>query len=229
VFESGNTIRFIEDLEMPLEKTMRNDQDDPRFSIGFKAPSLLDEEFYCVSILHGLMGGGSSFSSGGPGKGIHTRLYARVLNRFAFCENVRSFLIPFEHVSLFGISAQCDKGAVIRMMEVVASELLYMATQITDEELIRAKNKVKSDMFVDLESRIVSFDDLARQVCLWNRRVSSAEHASKIDAVTKQQVLNVAQRIVKSMPIVAALGLRASLAGIPSAQRINQHLNEMLK
>ena len=34
---------------------------------------------FCV--LNMMMGGGGSFSAGGPGKGMYTRLYTRVLNK----------------------------------------------------------------------------------------------------------------------------------------------------
>jgi processing peptidase subunit alpha len=35
-----------------------------------------------MTVLTYLMGGGNSFSSGGPGKGMHSRLYTRVLNQY---------------------------------------------------------------------------------------------------------------------------------------------------
>lgn len=34
--------------------------------------------------MNSLMGGGNSFSSGGPGKGMYTRLYTHALNRHYF-------------------------------------------------------------------------------------------------------------------------------------------------
>jgi processing peptidase subunit alpha len=39
------------------------------------------EDIYALCVLQMLMGGGSSFSSGGPGKGMYSRLYSRVLNQ----------------------------------------------------------------------------------------------------------------------------------------------------
>ncbi len=95
---------------------------------------------------------------------------------------------------------------------------------MSDEEFQRAKNKIKSDMFVDLESRIVAYDDLARQVCLWNRRVSSAEHARSIDSISKAATLNMARRIVSGPLVVCALGAKAAVQVTPSAQRIHTHL-----
>jgi processing peptidase subunit alpha len=37
-----------------------------------------------MTVLNTLMGGGGSFSAGGPGKGMYSRLYTRVLNRHAW-------------------------------------------------------------------------------------------------------------------------------------------------
>lgn len=43
--------------------------------------SYLDPDFYSFAVLNSLMGGGGSFSAGGPGKGMYTRLYQDVLTR----------------------------------------------------------------------------------------------------------------------------------------------------
>ena len=41
-----------------------------------------DADFIPFAVLNMLMGGGGSFSAGGPGKGMYTRLYLNVLNRY---------------------------------------------------------------------------------------------------------------------------------------------------
>lgn len=40
-----------------------------------------EEDFIPFAVLNMMMGGGGSFSAGGPGKGMFTRLYLNVLNR----------------------------------------------------------------------------------------------------------------------------------------------------
>ena len=39
------------------------------------------DDFFPIAVLNSLMGGGGSFSPGGPGKGMFTQLYTNVLNR----------------------------------------------------------------------------------------------------------------------------------------------------
>ena len=49
--------------------------------IGLEGCSHQDPDFVPMCVLNMMMGGGGSFSAGGPGKGMYTRLYTNVLNR----------------------------------------------------------------------------------------------------------------------------------------------------
>ena len=40
-----------------------------------------DADYVAFCVLNMMMGGGGSFSAGGPGKGMYSRLYLNVLNR----------------------------------------------------------------------------------------------------------------------------------------------------
>lgn len=51
------------------------------FVLGVESCSHQHDDFIAVCVLSMLMGGGGSFSAGGPGKGMYTRLYTNVLNR----------------------------------------------------------------------------------------------------------------------------------------------------
>lgn len=50
--------------------------------IGLESIPLVDKDFIPLCVLNLMMGGGGSFSAGGPGKGMYTRLYRNVLNRY---------------------------------------------------------------------------------------------------------------------------------------------------
>ena len=189
-----------------------------RILLGFKAPGLRDEDHYIAYVLASLMGGGSAFSSGGPGKGMYSRLYTRVLNRYVFVQDCKCQLMPFEDVSLFTVTGKCDVEAVVAMINVFAAELVHLCTEISDEELMRAKNKLKSDLFVDLESRIVLFDDLCRQVLMWDKRVSPTYHASMIDKVNKDDMIRVARNIISNAyPTTVIYGPATIISQLPSS------------
>lgn len=50
--------------------------------LGLESCSHQEPDFIAVCVLNMMMGGGGSFSAGGPGKGMYTRLYTNVLNRY---------------------------------------------------------------------------------------------------------------------------------------------------
>lgn len=53
--------------------------------VGLESPAFLNERDFVTScVINTLMGGGGSFSAGGPGKGMYSRLYLNVLNRHHF-------------------------------------------------------------------------------------------------------------------------------------------------
>lgn len=56
----------------------------PEFAYGalaFESSSYTDPQFTTACLLHSLLGGGGSFSAGGPGKGMYSRIYMNVLNQ----------------------------------------------------------------------------------------------------------------------------------------------------
>jgi len=55
-----------------------------------------------MAVLQMMMGGGASFSAGGPGKGMHSRLYERVLNRYHFAQSALSFNAIYDDTAIFG-------------------------------------------------------------------------------------------------------------------------------
>ena len=79
---------FLYDLK--LEKDLSNVSLGPtpipeltHTVIGLESSSHKDPDFIPYCVLNMLLGGGGSFSAGGPGKGMYTRLYLNVLNRWA--------------------------------------------------------------------------------------------------------------------------------------------------
>ncbi len=72
------------------------------FAVALQAPSLNDADLMPLCVLQMMLGGGLSFSAGGPGKGMHSRLYERVLNRWGWAHSANCFTSLFTDSALFG-------------------------------------------------------------------------------------------------------------------------------
>jgi processing peptidase subunit alpha len=72
--------------------------------VGLESPSFLNEKDFVTScVINTLMGGGGSFSAGGPGKGMYSRLYLNVLNRYHFMFSATAYNQSYSDSGWFNI------------------------------------------------------------------------------------------------------------------------------
>lgn len=138
--------------------------------IGLEGCSHQDEDFIAACVLNIMMGGGGSFSAGGPGKGMYTRLYTNVLNRYHWMYSATAYNHAYNDTGLFCIHASAPPNQVRGMVEVITKELVNMASAPAGQELKRAKTQLQSMLLMNLESRPVVFEDIGRQVLATGQR-----------------------------------------------------------
>ncbi|KAF8491990.1 mitochondrial processing peptidase [Russula emetica] len=179
--------------------------------ISFEGVGIHDDDIYELATIQVLLGGGGSFSAGGPGKGMYSRLYTHILNHHAAIDHCASFHHIYNDSSLFGLFASFApsvRSAVLPHLIHQLALLLYRA--VPPEELSRAKNQLKSSLAMALESRSVEIEDLGRQLLVHNRKIPVSEMADKIDAVTAESLQSVALRVFGPQsggkPTVLAMG-----------------------
>lgn len=190
--------------------------------VGIQSPSFLDEHDFVTScVMNTLMGGGGSFSAGGPGKGMYSRLYLNVLNRYHFMFSATAYNQSYIDSGLFYIHASAPPQYLDDMCTVIGQELLKMATPCNQEELNRAKTQLQSMLFMNLEQRPVLFEDVARQVLSRGKREQAQYYFDRIEAVQASDIERVARRMLESPPAVACLG---RLGNVQPYERIKKIL-----
>lgn len=189
--------------------------------VGFEGLSIESKDIYKLAVLQMLIGGGGSFSAGGPGKGMYSRAYTRVLNQYGFVENCKSFIHNFTDSGLFGISLACVPQANRVMSELIGYELNLLMSRdigkggISEQEVSRAKNQLKSSLMMNLESKMVQLEDMGRQVQIYGKRIDVLEMCDKINSVSRNDVINIAEKIfTSSEPTIVVQGDRESFGDI---------------
>lgn len=179
--------------------------------VGFNGLSIHDEDIYTLATIQMLLGGGGSFSAGGPGKGMYSRLYTTVLNQHYLVDHCASFHHCYNDGGLFGISISLDRRIAGRAGALISEQFAALTEKghVGEEELARARNQLKSSLVMALESRMVQVEDLGRQTLVHGYKVSVEEICAKIDAVTIRDVHRVARRLLcdsGTAPTVVAQG-----------------------
>lgn len=179
-----------------------------RVALAFPTGGWHSDDLVPACVLQTLLGGGSSFSAGGPGKGMYSRLYRQVLNRYYWAESCESFTSFHDECGLFGISGSANGDKAGDVTRVLAENMmrLYM-DGVEDEELDRARNMLKCNVLTQLESRLVLFEDIGRQILTYGKREGTAEMCQKIDSVDNDALLQLVRKSVKGMkPTLVAVG-----------------------
>jgi len=176
------------------------------FALSFKAPGWKDKDLVPICVLNALMGGGASFSAGGPGKGMYTRLYQNILNKYAFVYSASVFSAFYNDAGIFGVYGATSPDCTGQLVAAVCTEMKKMATSISDVELSRAKNQLKSSLLMNLESRAILFEDIGRQVLTYGERTPPETLVAQIEAVTAADLVGVAKAMLKMPPSIAVYG-----------------------
>ncbi|KAK6533487.1 Mitochondrial-processing peptidase subunit alpha [Orbilia ellipsospora] len=168
--------------------------------IAFETPPITSKELYALATLQTLLGGGGSFSAGGPGKGMYSRLYTNVLNQYGWIESCVAFHHAYQDSGLFGIAASCIQESAANLPDIVLREMAntfaafgYNALQVSEVE--RAKNQLRSSLLMNLESRMVELEDLGKQVQCHGRKIGPTEMCKEIEKLTVADLRRVAEKV----------------------------------
>ncbi|CAH2351219.1 mitochondrial-processing peptidase subunit alpha [[Candida] railenensis] len=169
--------------------------------VGFETTGLLSDDLYALATLQKLLGGGSSFSAGGPGKGMFSRLFTRVLNQHAFVENCSAFNHSYIDSGIFGITVSVLPEYGQYMPDIICREFVELLdTQskngITEQELQRAKNQLISSLLMNVESKLSALEDLGRQIQCQGKLTTIDEMVNKIENLSVKDVRDVAYKVL---------------------------------
>ncbi|KAF3450674.1 hypothetical protein FNV43_RR06763 [Rhamnella rubrinervis] len=201
------------------------DEGSTHVALAFEVPGGWHQEKQAVllTVLQMLMGGGGSFSAGGPGKGMHSRLYLRVLNEHQQIQSFSAFNSIFNHSGLFGIYASTGPDFASQAVDLAVQEIfaLTLPGQVTQVQLNRAKESTKTAVLMNLESRMIASEDIGRQVLTYGERKPVEHFLNTVDKITLEDIISVAEKIVSSPLTMASYG---DVRNVPSYESVSREL-----
>ncbi|KAF7729313.1 Mitochondrial-processing peptidase subunit alpha [Apophysomyces ossiformis] len=180
--------------------------------IAFEGLPISDPDIYALATLQILLGGGGSFSAGGPGKGMYSRLFTNVLNQHYWVESCQAFNHCYTDSGLFGISGSCPPKYTPALVEVICRELDLVSSadidrfSVQESELSRAKNQLKGSLLMNLESRMVQLEDLGRQIQVHGKKTGIDEMIASIDRISMKELRRVAARVLRGAVSISSGG-----------------------
>lgn len=202
------------------EQRLRADSPQTQVAMAFEVGGWKTEQLLPVCVLHMMLGGGSSFSPGGPGKGMYSRLYTNLLNQHHWIDSATAFNSLHNDVGLLGIYGTCAPSDAGKLVDVMAAELIDVAKKApSEEETVRAKNQLKSSIMMNLDTTQILMEDIGRQVLVFGKREDPASLCARIDKVTPQQVQKAAAAAISTPLTLAAFG---DVSAVPSYDQVSK-------
>ena len=187
----------------PLEQT--------HIVLGLEGVAYDDPDFYAASTFSTLFGGGMS-----------SRLFQEIREKRGLVYSIYSFLSCYTDSGLFGIYAGTGESAVDKLIPLICDEIKKVCDSVTAAEVMRARTQLKASVLMSLESPSSRCEQLARQVTIFNRPIPVSEMISKIEAIDRDAVRAIAQRLTSGHPTLTALGPAGELPSFESfAERLH--------
>jgi predicted Zn-dependent peptidase len=165
--------------------------------IGVPAYPIAHDKRHAGYILNTLLGGGMS-----------SRLFQNIRERQGLAYSIYSDLNPYRDTGCMAVYAGTSLASATKVVKAVVSEFHSLKTQpVPEEELRRSKDQLKGSLMLSLESSTARMSNLARQEMYFDHFQDLDELIEKIEAVTSEDLQNLAQEFFKTESVaVTALG-----------------------
>ena len=177
------------------------DLEQVHLCLGAPGISQVDDARYAAHLLNVALGGGMS-----------SRLFQEIRERRGKAYTVYSFLSSYLDAGYVGVYVGTSAEWVREVVEVIRTELArVMREGLPDAELTRAKNQMKGNMLLGLETSDSRMSRIAKNEIYFGRDVPIEEVAAGIDGVENADVMRIAARLFQ--PGTLALTVLGNLKG----------------
>ena len=170
--------------------------------LGVPARPIADESRYISLLLNTVLGGGMS-----------SRLFQTVREEHGLAYSIYSDLNPYRDTGSLCVYAGTSADKALKLIELVMAQLSRMKQEpMPEEELRRAKDQLKGNLLLSLESSGARMSNLARQQIYFDHFFGIDEILTRVEEVSTEQVRDLARTLFD--PERIALTMLGRLEGL---------------
>jgi predicted Zn-dependent peptidase len=155
--------------------------------LGVPAPPIDSSDRYAIYLLNSMLGGGMS-----------SRLFQTIREDRGLAYSIYAETSPFRDTGALSIYAGTSAAKIAEVLRLTLAELRRLKEDTVPEaELKRAKDQLKSNIVLGLESSSSRMSNLARQEMYFKRFFSVDEIVSAVEAVTAADILSLARQLFR--------------------------------
>jgi len=155
-----------------------------------------DDRRFALGVLNNVLGGGMS-----------SRLFQLIRERRGLAYSVYSYTSQYADVGLYAVYAGCAPGKVDEVLEIASHELAVVAAEgLEPAEVDRGKGMLKGSLVLGLEDTGSRMSRLGKGELLHRELLSVDELLSRVDAVTVDDVHEIASELLGGRRSLAVIG-----------------------
>jgi len=175
------------------------DTEQLHICMGFPGVPAGCDKVYAISIFNNILGGGMS-----------SRLFQRIREELGMAYSIYTYTSGYNSIGSFNlyVGTTPENGETV-IREVQEQLRRWKDDPMTEKEFLSAKAQLRSGYVMGLESSSGRMQSIGRSMLLRNELKSPEEILEKIDAVTPEMVLDIAEKILCNEPCAAVVGKNA--------------------
>lgn len=171
------------------------DLEQTHIMMGYEGYSYNDNNKYKLMLLSSVLGSGSS-----------SRLFQEVREKRGLVYTVYSTTSSFRDTGTFGVYAACEPSKTEEVISIVKEELNKVQSNLSIEELNKAKMQLKSSILMGLENNSNRMERIASQYLLEGKITEINETIRNINCLDIKDIENTASNIVNNKYTLTILG-----------------------
>lgn len=154
--------------------------------LGVRGLPQASEERYSLFVLNTILGAG-----------ISSRLFQEIREKRGLAYSIYSFIASYSDTGIWGVYAGVSREKVNEVLELILKEMYSLKDTLNEAELERAKNQLKGNIVLGLESTSSRMNNIARQEIYLGRYYSPEEIMEKVDLVTLNCIKELSEKLIE--------------------------------
>ena len=162
--------------------------------LGLQGIQLGDDDLYTLLLLNNILGGG-----------VSSRLFQKVREENGLCYSIYSYMSTFNNTGTISIYTSLNPSYTAEALKLIKSEVeIFSNEKISEERLIKAKEQIKGNYILGLESTSSRMFSYGKSMLFLNRINDPQKIMSKIDSINQNKIEQVMEKTFKKGILNAA-------------------------
>ena len=183
----------------PQVVSVDKDTEQVHICLDYVGKELGCDSLYSIAILNSILGGGMS-----------SRLFQRIREELGMAYSVYTTPSFYPHCGDFCIYAATNPKHVSKVLDEIDSEIdKLLKNGVTEQEFAQAKAQLRRGSILSLESASTRMNAMGGNLLLLGKTIELEETLARVEAVSREDVMDIAGQILRTPRSVAFVGRNA--------------------